>query len=65
MYWAGDKAQMLRGVLERMAPDRDRMKRQVKWFLDILTIMCLNKTLHTLQPIKEYITWYGRFIAHA
>ncbi|XP_040916458.1 apolipoprotein B-100 [Toxotes jaculatrix] len=29
MYWAGDKAQMLMGVLDRIAPDRDRMKRQV------------------------------------
>uniref|UniRef100_A0A8D0D7V1 Apolipoprotein B n=1 Tax=Sander lucioperca TaxID=283035 RepID=A0A8D0D7V1_SANLU len=29
MYWAGDKAKMLREVLDRMAPERDRMKRQV------------------------------------
>uniref|UniRef100_A0A3B4XVK3 Apolipoprotein B n=1 Tax=Seriola lalandi dorsalis TaxID=1841481 RepID=A0A3B4XVK3_SERLL len=29
MYWAGDKAQMLRDVLNRIAPDRDRMKREV------------------------------------
>lgn len=35
MYWAGDKAQLLRGVLDRMAPDSDRMKRQVKRVLDI------------------------------
>ncbi|XP_042356872.1 apolipoprotein B-100 isoform X2 [Plectropomus leopardus] len=27
-YWAGDKAQMLREVLNRMAPQRNRMKRQ-------------------------------------
>lgn len=64
MYWAGDKAQMLRGLLDRMAPDRDRMKRQVKWFLDTLNIMCLNKTL-PLHLIKVHFTWYGRFITHA
>nr|XP_046268549.1 apolipoprotein B-100 isoform X3 [Scatophagus argus] len=29
MYWAGDTVQVLRRVLGRMAPDRDRMKRQV------------------------------------
>ncbi|XP_018553179.1 apolipoprotein B-100 [Lates calcarifer] len=29
MYWAEDKAQMLKDVLNRVAPDRDRMKRQV------------------------------------
>ncbi|XP_039641503.1 apolipoprotein B-100 isoform X5 [Perca fluviatilis] len=29
MYWAGDKAKMFREVLDRMAPERDRMKRQV------------------------------------
>ncbi|CAJ1074177.1 apolipoprotein B-100 [Xyrichtys novacula] len=29
MYWAGDKAEMLREVLDRIAPDRNRMKRQV------------------------------------
>ncbi|XP_051252201.1 apolipoprotein B-100 [Dicentrarchus labrax] len=29
MYWAGDKAQMLREVLDRITPKRDRMKRQV------------------------------------
>ncbi|XP_070776697.1 apolipoprotein B-100 [Enoplosus armatus] len=29
MYWAGDKAHMLREVLNRIAPDRGRMKRQV------------------------------------
>ncbi|XP_054469273.1 apolipoprotein B-100 isoform X2 [Anoplopoma fimbria] len=28
MYWAGDKAKMLREVLDRIAPERDRMKRQ-------------------------------------
>lgn len=40
MYWAGDKAQMLREVLDRIAPNRDRMKRQVT-FLDTSYIMCL------------------------
>uniref|UniRef100_A0A3B4VIY8 Apolipoprotein B n=1 Tax=Seriola dumerili TaxID=41447 RepID=A0A3B4VIY8_SERDU len=29
MYWAGDKAQMLRDVLNRITPDRDRIKREV------------------------------------
>ncbi|XP_037341646.2 apolipoprotein B-100 [Pungitius pungitius] len=29
MYWAGDKAKMLKGVLDRIAPERYRMKRQV------------------------------------
>ncbi|XP_045919657.1 apolipoprotein B-100 [Micropterus dolomieu] len=29
MYWAGDKAHMLREVLARITPDRERMKRQV------------------------------------
>ncbi|XP_070836043.1 apolipoprotein B-100 isoform X2 [Chaetodon trifascialis] len=29
MFWAGDKAQILREVLDRIAPARDRMKRQV------------------------------------
>uniref|UniRef100_A0A8D3E8C5 Vitellogenin domain-containing protein n=1 Tax=Scophthalmus maximus TaxID=52904 RepID=A0A8D3E8C5_SCOMX len=29
VYWAGDKAQVLRDVLKRFTPDRDRMKRQV------------------------------------
>ncbi|XP_034715215.1 apolipoprotein B-100 isoform X3 [Etheostoma cragini] len=29
MYWAGDKAKMLREVLAKMAPERDSMKRQV------------------------------------
>ncbi|XP_067336433.1 apolipoprotein B-100 [Channa argus] len=29
MYWAGDKAQMLRDVLNRIPHDRDRMKREV------------------------------------
>ncbi|XP_032355767.1 apolipoprotein B-100 [Etheostoma spectabile] len=29
MYWAGDKAKMLREVLAKMAPERDRMKRKV------------------------------------
>ncbi|KAM3595280.1 uncharacterized protein V6R79_021014 [Siganus canaliculatus] len=29
LYWAGDTAQMLRGVFDRMAPHRDRMKRQI------------------------------------
>ncbi|KAM6917506.1 apolipoprotein B-100 isoform 1-T1 [Lycodopsis pacificus] len=29
MYWADDKAKMLRKVLDRIAPERDRMKRQV------------------------------------
>lgn len=29
MYWAGDKAQVLRKVLDRITPNRDRMKRQV------------------------------------
>ncbi|XP_070698840.1 apolipoprotein B-100 [Pempheris klunzingeri] len=29
MYWAGDKAHMLREVLDRVAPNGDRMKRQV------------------------------------
>ncbi|XP_060918741.1 apolipoprotein B-100 [Labrus mixtus] len=29
MYWAGDRAQMLREILDRLAPNRDRMKRQV------------------------------------
>ncbi|XP_073338944.1 apolipoprotein B-100 isoform X2 [Pagrus major] len=29
MYWAGDQAQILRQVLDRMAPDSDRMRRQV------------------------------------
>ncbi|XP_044022340.1 apolipoprotein B-100 isoform X2 [Siniperca chuatsi] len=29
MYWAGDKAHMLREVLDRITPDRDSMKRQV------------------------------------
>lgn len=31
MYWADKKAEMLRGVLYKMAPDRDRMGRQVKF----------------------------------
>ncbi|XP_062253526.1 apolipoprotein B-100 isoform X1 [Platichthys flesus] len=29
MYWAEDKAQVLKPVLDRIAPDRNRMKRQV------------------------------------
>ncbi|XP_059209033.1 apolipoprotein B-100 isoform X2 [Centropristis striata] len=29
MYWTADKASMLRGVLEKLVPERDRMKRQV------------------------------------
>ncbi|XP_071327155.1 apolipoprotein B-100 isoform X2 [Trachinotus anak] len=29
MYWAGDKAQMLKDVLDRISPNRERMKRQV------------------------------------
>uniref|UniRef100_A0A3B4VLD7 Apolipoprotein B n=1 Tax=Seriola dumerili TaxID=41447 RepID=A0A3B4VLD7_SERDU len=29
MYWAGDKAQMLRDVLNRITPDRDRIKREL------------------------------------
>ncbi|KAK2825862.1 hypothetical protein Q5P01_020076 [Channa striata] len=29
LYWAGDKAQMLRDILNRMPQERDRMKRQV------------------------------------
>uniref|UniRef100_UPI001A9946FC apolipoprotein B-100-like n=1 Tax=Gasterosteus aculeatus aculeatus TaxID=481459 RepID=UPI001A9946FC len=29
MYWAGDKAKMLKEVLGRVAPERSRMKRQV------------------------------------
>lgn len=28
MYWAGDKAQMLKDVLERITPSSNRMKRQ-------------------------------------
>ncbi|KAM9341244.1 apolipoprotein B-100 [Symphorus nematophorus] len=35
MYWAGDKAQMFRDVLDRMAPNGDRMKRQASE--DLLT----------------------------
>lgn len=55
MYWAGDKAQMLRGVLDRIDTNRDRGKRQVKCLLDILNIMNL----------KVYFTQYGRFIPQA
>ncbi|XP_068573744.1 apolipoprotein B-100 isoform X2 [Cebidichthys violaceus] len=29
MYWAGDKAKMLRDVLDRIAPEKGRMKREV------------------------------------
>ncbi|KAM6969587.1 apolipoprotein B-100 [Tautogolabrus adspersus] len=29
VYWAGDRAEMLRETLDRLAPNRDRMKRQV------------------------------------
>uniref|UniRef100_G3N4P3 Vitellinogen open beta-sheet domain-containing protein n=1 Tax=Gasterosteus aculeatus TaxID=69293 RepID=G3N4P3_GASAC len=31
MYWAGDKAKMLKEVLGRVAPERSRMKRQVSF----------------------------------
>lgn len=61
MYWAGDKAHMLREVLARITPDRERMKRQVKWLLDTYYtyFACLCTSI---KPCL--FNWYGSFIAN-
>ncbi|KAF3844295.1 hypothetical protein F7725_007458 [Dissostichus mawsoni] len=63
MYWAGDKANILREVLEKVVPEKDRTKRQVKTFLDsYILFLC---TLHLLfqNPASSAIMFLVPFIA--
>lgn len=48
MYKAQDNAQMLKDILDRITPDRDRRKRQVKAFLDTSYILCLEIMFYSL-----------------
>lgn len=45
LYWAGGKVQMLGGVWDKMAPNKDKLKEQVKLVLSTFKIIYFNKTL--------------------
>lgn len=49
MYWAGDNSQMLKKILDRLAPNRDRARRQVKaiWITHS-AIPLVTKFYHTV-----------------
>lgn len=68
MYKAQDNAQMLKDILDRITPDRDRRKRQVKAFLDTSYILCLEIMFYSLGKLlplfmnEMYVQYFGTIV---